>query len=174
MGLLGVFRSVYNVEGLKMNIKFEVEVLCKNLSIKLEDIPLRNQILAQRVAPIKERNPDFNIKTVSTQKPAGVGSRSIVTSPEAQSLGIALEVLAADALMPRALEIARSFCGASSAALSMTKQAINASLHSDLNAILDYECSGQAIAATSDYLKEAARRFVAKEPAQFSWPARKA
>jgi CCR4-NOT transcription complex subunit 1 len=90
MGLLGVFRSVYNVEGLKMNIKFEVEVLCKNLSIKLEDIPLRNQILAQRVAPIKERNPDFNIKTVSTQKPAGVGSRSIVTSPEAQSLGIAL------------------------------------------------------------------------------------
>ncbi|OEU10564.1 hypothetical protein FRACYDRAFT_139032, partial [Fragilariopsis cylindrus CCMP1102] len=29
MGLLGVFRSVYNVDGLKMNIKFEVEVCAK-------------------------------------------------------------------------------------------------------------------------------------------------
>ena len=66
MGLLGVFRSVYNVEGLKMNIKFEVEVLCKNLGIKLEDIPVRNQILAQRVAPVKERNPDFNVKPVTS------------------------------------------------------------------------------------------------------------
>lgn len=62
MGLLGVFRSVYNVEGLKMNIKFEVEVLCKNLGIKLEDIPLKTAELAKRVAPIKEKNPDFNIK----------------------------------------------------------------------------------------------------------------
>lgn len=88
MGLLGVFRSVYNVEGLKMNIKFEVEVLCKNLCIKLEDIPLRNQILSQRVAPIKERNPDFNIKSVSTQKAASVGARPVVNSPEA--LGISL------------------------------------------------------------------------------------
>jgi len=66
MGILGVFRSVYNVEGLKMNIKFEVEVLCKNLGIKLEDIPLRDSVLARRVAPTKERNPDFNIKSAST------------------------------------------------------------------------------------------------------------
>lgn len=68
MGILGVFRAVYSVEGLKMNIKFEVEVLCKNLSIKLEDIPLRREILARRVAPIKERNPDFNIKTATAPK----------------------------------------------------------------------------------------------------------
>jgi CCR4-NOT transcription complex subunit 1 len=75
MGLLGVFRSVYNVEGLKMNIKFEVEVLCKNLSIKLEDIPIRNQILAQRVAPVKERNPDFNVKPVVAASKAVVGTQ---------------------------------------------------------------------------------------------------
>lgn len=90
MGLLGVFRSVYNVEGLKMNIKFEVEVLCKNLGIKLEEIPLCNQILTQRVAPIKERNPDFNIKTVSSQKGTSISVRPVVTSPEGQSLGISL------------------------------------------------------------------------------------
>jgi CCR4-NOT transcription complex subunit 1 len=68
MGILSVFRCVYNVEGLKMNIKFEVEVLCKNLGIKMEDIK-RNELLACRVAPVKERNPDFNIKS-SAAKPA--------------------------------------------------------------------------------------------------------
>lgn len=62
MGLLGVFRSVYNVDGLKMNIKFEVEVLCKNLGIRLDEIPLKDRELAKRVAPVKEKNPDFNIK----------------------------------------------------------------------------------------------------------------
>lgn len=87
MGILGVFRAVYSVDGLKMNIKFEVEVLCKNLSIKLEDIPLRREILARRVAPIKERNPDFNIKTATIPKAtASVSSQlsgsSMMGSPD--------------------------------------------------------------------------------------------
>jgi CCR4-NOT transcription complex subunit 1 len=74
MGLLGVFRSVYHVDGLKMNIKFEVEVLCKNLGTKLEDISLKDEELAKRIAPVKEKNPDFNIKdssktSVSNQGP---------------------------------------------------------------------------------------------------------
>lgn len=90
MGLLGVFRSVYNVEGLKMNIKFEVEVLCKNLGIKLEDIPLRNEILLQRIAPVKERNPDFNIKTVTTQKTVPI-TRAVVGSPEIQAQGMSIQ-----------------------------------------------------------------------------------
>jgi CCR4-NOT transcription complex subunit 1 len=88
VGLLGVFRSVYNVDGLKMNIKFEVEVLCKNLGIKLEDIPLRNQILSERVAPIKERNPDFNVKAVAAPKTATGNTRPVVGSPEALGLAI--------------------------------------------------------------------------------------
>jgi len=91
---------------------------------------------------------------------------------EALGMGIAMEVLAADELLPRAHEMARSFCGASAAALSIGKQALNASLQSDLTTMLELEASGQAVAAGSDYLKEAARRFVAKEPAQFRWPAR--
>jgi len=63
MGLLGVFRALYAVEDLKMNIKFEVEVLCKNLGIKLEEIPPRSDALAKRIPPVKERNPDFNMKS---------------------------------------------------------------------------------------------------------------
>ena len=47
---------------------FEVEVLCKNLHMKLEDIPLRNDVLAKRIAPAKERNPDFNVKASATTK----------------------------------------------------------------------------------------------------------
>jgi CCR4-NOT transcription complex subunit 1 len=91
MGILAVFRSVYNVQGLKMNIKFEVEVLCKNLGIKLEDIPLRNDVLSRRIAPVKERNPDFNIKASTSQKPTNAGvssSRNAVTSPDGQALGL--------------------------------------------------------------------------------------
>ncbi len=71
MGLLSVFRALYGVDDLKMNIKFEVEVLCKNLGVKLEDIALRSDDLSKRIAPVKTRNPDFNIKsTVSSQSPA--------------------------------------------------------------------------------------------------------
>jgi CCR4-NOT transcription complex subunit 1 len=88
MGLLGVFRAVYNVDGLKMNIKFEVEVLCKNLGIRLEDIPVRNNLLMQRVAPVKERNPDFNIKVVVEAKAAGNSARPIGSSPEALAVAL--------------------------------------------------------------------------------------
>ena len=92
MGILGVFRAVYNVKGLKMNIKFEVEVLCKNLGIKLEDIPMRIDILSRRVAPVKERNPDFNIKATATPaKPAVPGmtpGRLVASPPDAQALGL--------------------------------------------------------------------------------------
>jgi len=88
MGLLGVFRSVYNVEGLKMNIKFEVEVLCKNLGARLEDIPLKDKELAKRVAPVKEKNPDFNIKANSKTS----ASNQTPVTPDANSaLNISLE-----------------------------------------------------------------------------------
>ena len=85
MAILGVFRAVYSVEGLKMNIKFEVEVLCKNLGIRLEDIPLRRVILSRRIAPVKERNPDFNIKSSTVPKtaaPGQLGGSSMLGSPD--------------------------------------------------------------------------------------------
>lgn len=92
---------------------------------------------------------------------------------DALTMGIALEVLPAQDLLARAQAMARSLCGASDAAMSVTKQALNASLGSDLSTMLEMEATGQAIAASSDYLKESARRFVAKEPPQFRWPDRK-
>ena len=82
MGLLSVFRALYGVEDLKMNIKFEVEVLCKNLGVKLEDIPLRTEDLAKRLSPVKTRNPDFNTKSsMSNQGATPAPSVGTSTTP---------------------------------------------------------------------------------------------
>jgi len=83
MGLMRVFRALYDVEDLKMNIKFEIEVLCKNLGLNLSDIILRSNELARRAPPVKERNPDFNIKAASS------AARAAPTATGAQGFGVA-------------------------------------------------------------------------------------
>ena len=92
---------------------------------------------------------------------------------EAVRMNLALEVVPALDLMARAREIARSFDGASAVALSLSKQALQASLQSDLQSMLDLEAASQAIASSTDYTRESVRRFAAREPAQFKWPASK-
>lgn len=83
MGLLSVFRSLYNVADLKMNFKFEVEVLCKNLGLTLDDIPIRNDDLAKRLPPVKEQNPDFTTKSsmVAPAAPAAPASPKSTERP---------------------------------------------------------------------------------------------
>lgn len=56
--------------------------------------------------------------------------------------------------------------------MSLSKRALQASLQSELATMLDLEALSQPIAASSEHTAEAAvRRFAAKEPAQFRWPA---
>lgn len=86
MGLMRVFRALYDVEDLKMNIKFEIEVLCKNLGLNLSDITLRNNELARRAPPVKERNPDFNIKASSSASARAAPSATVATGA---GLGVA-------------------------------------------------------------------------------------
>lgn len=93
-----------------------------------------------------------------------------VGAAEALQMGLALEVLTPDALLPRATEIARSFAGASALAMSLSKRALQVSLQSELGAMMDMEAAGQALAGGSDYARESVRRFVAKEAPQFRWP----
>lgn len=94
-----------------------------------------------------------------------------IGAAEARDLGLVLEIAEVDALMPRALALATSLASASPLALSLTKSALNSSLGSDLATMLDIEASGQGIAGASDYAKESFRRFAAREPARFVWPA---
>ncbi|MDA7419206.1 enoyl-CoA hydratase/isomerase family protein [Xenophilus arseniciresistens] len=91
---------------------------------------------------------------------------------EALDMGLALEVLAPDALMPRAMALAASLAGASSTAFALSKSALGATPQSDFETVLAMEASAQAIASSSAYFREAIRRFAAKEPAQFRWPAK--
>jgi enoyl-CoA hydratase/carnithine racemase len=93
-----------------------------------------------------------------------------VGADEAVRMGLALEALPPDGLMPRAIELARCFEGASATAFSLSKHALAATLQSDFDTMLEMEANAQAIAGSSGYFREAARRFAAKEPAQFRWP----
>lgn len=90
---------------------------------------------------------------------------------EALKMNLAMEMHTPYRLLERALEIAHSFVGASALAMSLSKQALQASLQSDLSTMLDMEATSQAMAGASDYARESVRRFASREPAQFRWPA---
>lgn len=94
-----------------------------------------------------------------------------IGADEAHRIGLALEVLAPEDLLPRARAIAQSFASASATAMSLSKKALQSSLQSELATMLDLEALSQPIAASSEFAAEAVRRFAAKEPAQFRWPA---
>lgn len=96
-----------------------------------------------------------------------------IGAEEAHDLGIALEVVPGEGLMDRAREMAAAFANASPLALSLTKSALNNSLGSDFNTMLDVEATAQGAAGLSDYARESFRRFAEKQPARFVWPARK-
>lgn len=65
MGLVRAMREIYDVPDLKLNIKFEIEVLCKALKLKLKDISKEDE-LKYRKTPPRQSNPDFNIKESSS------------------------------------------------------------------------------------------------------------
>jgi len=58
MAMLGALRELYDVTDLKLNLKFEVEVLCKALGVELKDIRPSNA-LHLRKRPDLRGNPDF-------------------------------------------------------------------------------------------------------------------
>jgi len=95
-----------------------------------------------------------------------------VDAEEALKLGIVMEVLPAEGLLPRAQALARSFTGASALATRLIKQDVAQSLSSDLATMLALEAEHQALCFGSPYQAEAVQRFLDKQPAAFQWPAR--
>jgi len=158
------------VDGVAYGAGFSLALLA---DIVLLSERARLSMVFQRIGLIPDCGALFTLpRAVGVQRAKElVFSAREIGPQEALAMGIAMEVLPVEALLPRAMSLARSFCGASEAALAIGKQALNASLQSDLNTMLEIEATGQAVVAGSDYLKEAARRFVAKEPPQFRWPA---
>ena len=93
-----------------------------------------------------------------------------IGAAEAVQLGIALELLEPDALLPRARVMAQALASASQSALAMTKNALNGSFGSSLDGVLELEAAGQGITGSSAYAKDAFRRFAEKQPGRFQWP----
>jgi 2-(1,2-epoxy-1,2-dihydrophenyl)acetyl-CoA isomerase len=93
-----------------------------------------------------------------------------VDAAEALQLGIAMELHAPEALLPRALVLAASFEAASPLAVSLIKRAmLNPG---ELAASLDGEANAQALAFGSAYTREAVGRFINKQAPAFTWPAK--
>jgi len=78
-------------------------------------------------------------------------------------MGLALEVLPWQTLHARADEVAAALATGSPTALLLTKQALDASLQSDLPAMLAMEASAQAIALASEEHRIAVQAFVRKK-----------
>ena len=93
-----------------------------------------------------------------------------IDAQEALRLGLAMEVLPAEALLDRALALVAALREASPLALSLAKQGLNRSFDEDLAGLLDFEAGAQALALCSAPHADAVRRFASKAPARFVWP----
>ncbi|CAN4125895.1 unnamed protein product [Withania somnifera] len=60
MGILGLLAEIYAMPNLKMNLKFDIEVLFKNLGVDLKEV-VPTSLLRDRVREV-EGNPDFSNK----------------------------------------------------------------------------------------------------------------
>lgn len=92
-----------------------------------------------------------------------------VSPSEAVALGLVYAVRPAETLVDDALALAQSLNSGSPEAFASTKAILNQSQHLDRHILAELEAGAQAIAFTSRYFKESARRFLGKEPPQFTW-----
>lgn len=92
-----------------------------------------------------------------------------IDAAAALEYGIALEVVPEGKALERALEMARVLANASAVATALAKTGLNASLSSDFRTMVEYECTAQGVAYSSDYHREAVDRFLRKQEPKFSW-----
>jgi 2-(1,2-epoxy-1,2-dihydrophenyl)acetyl-CoA isomerase len=96
-----------------------------------------------------------------------------VGAQEALQLGLVMELHEPDQLLPRAQAMARSFVGASPAAVALIKRSLQDALGGGLSSLLMTEANAQSMAAGTDAHQEAVQRFLTKQAPLFAWPADK-
>lgn len=90
-----------------------------------------------------------------------------LSSQDAERFGVVLRVVPSDKLVATAKEIAVKLAAGPTKAIGLTKRALNKSISSDLEAVLEYESYIQEIAgATSDHI-EAVKAFFEKRKPSF-------
>ncbi|GAA5232896.1 enoyl-CoA hydratase/isomerase family protein [Verticiella sediminum] len=85
--------------------------------------------------------------------------------------GLVTEVVPAPEIAARVQAMGAALASASPAAIALTRCGLAQSLGSTLPGLLEYEATAQGTAYTSAGHREAVRRFLAREPALFQWPA---
>ncbi|MBI4693399.1 MAG: enoyl-CoA hydratase/isomerase family protein [Gammaproteobacteria bacterium] len=121
--------------------------------------------------------PDFGVfytlpRVVGLQRAKEIiYSAREITANEAKALGLVLEVVPVERLLPRAREIARGLAQGSQVAFGLTKRILNRAFETDPSTLFELEADAQGVAMSTDYFREAIARFGRKEPPLLHWPA---
>ena len=94
-----------------------------------------------------------------------------LSADECVSLGIAMAIHEPDKLQAEAMSLANKLCEASTPAIGATKRLLSQSFQLDANAMVEMEAAAQAIFLSSEYHKDAVKRFLDKEPLRYNWDA---
>ncbi|CAA2972771.1 Hypothetical predicted protein [Olea europaea subsp. europaea] len=89
MGILGLFTEIYAMPNLKMNIKFEIELLFKNLRVDLKD-ETPTSLLKDRIREVVD-NPDFS-NNVGSSRPQMVNEAKSGITATPNQVDIRLDV----------------------------------------------------------------------------------
>ena len=98
-----------------------------------------------------------------------VFSARVVEAQEALAIGLVQRICEGDVLQA-ALEHAARFQHAPTAALGIAKTVMNHAFESERREVYAQEALAQALCLQSEFHKEAARRFVEKQPPLYQWP----
>ncbi len=89
---------------------------------------------------------------------------------EAQQYGMVTELVEPENLHQRSREIAVAMTHLPRTAFALTKASLAKSLSVDLSAMSDAEISGQAIAYSTRYHADAAKKMLERSPLEYLWP----
>jgi enoyl-CoA hydratase/carnithine racemase len=98
-----------------------------------------------------------------------VFSARVVEAPEALAIGLVQRICEGDVLQA-AIDHAARFRDAPTAAIGIAKTVMNHAFESERREVYAQEALAQALCVQSDFHKEAARRFVEKQPPLYVWP----
>ncbi|MDM9560940.1 MULTISPECIES: enoyl-CoA hydratase/isomerase family protein [Bordetella] len=97
-------------------------------------------------------------------------SARVVDAREALQLGIAHEVVEQQPVLDAAIALAARFEQAPAGALGIMKSVMNHAFESDRRTVYMQEAMAQSLCRESAFHREAARRFIDKQPPLYQWP----
>lgn len=111
--------------------------------------------LPRRVGPLRAKELVLTARTVD--------------ATEAVAIGLATSLVCDRDVVDAAVDAAAQLAQGSQLAQSLAKRALDAGVTADLALMLDREADAQGLCLASDYFDAAARRFLEKRPAAFTW-----